>query len=225
MRLILIIFPLFFLSCTSSEKDVELEVLTKHLNAARVQIEDYDFEYIKEGELAIKQSRTVVTYKLTNHTDKTYYFNVDGYQDDEGWRDIKLDKASLIIYDEKNNRVISKRSEPSLVYDKNYFFTEYMGYSGKKKLHSKNFILHANETLYLEWYVVLPFGSLFEGIDYWVVLNNQQKYFGQVLIGSTLNKKTISRADLKTIQENHYEIYNGIIKSKNKIPVIINSSC
>lgn len=222
MRLICIIFPLLFISCTSSEKGIELEVLTKHLNAAEVGIKDYSAEYIKAEELAIEQSRTVVIYKLTNYTDKTYYFNVDGYQGDESWRDIKLDKASLIICNEKGDKVVSKRSEPSLSYDKNYIFTEYMGYSDKRNMHSKNFILHSGETLYFEWYVILPFGSLFEGVDYWVVLNNQQKYFGQVSIGSTLNKKTISRTDLKTIQENHYEIYNGVVKSTNTIPVVIN---
>lgn len=222
MKLIYIIFPLLFLSCTPSEKGIELEVLTKRLNAAELGINDYNLEYIKAEELAIEQSRTVVAYKLTNHTDKTYYFNVDGYQDDEGWRDIKLDKASLIIYDEKGNKVVSKRSEPSLSYDKNYTFTKYMGYSGKRNMHSKNFILHSGETLYFEWYVVLPFGSLFEGVDYWVVLNKQQQYFGQVVVGSAPNNKTISRTDLKTIARNHYEIFDGVVKSKNNIPVVIN---
>jgi hypothetical protein len=222
MRLIFIIFSLFFLFCTSSEKGVELEVLTKHLNAADVELKDYGMEYIKDVELAIKQSRTVVTYKLTNHTNKTYYFNVDGYQDDEGWRDIKLDKASLIICDEKGKKVVSKRNEPSLVYDANYIFSEYLEYSHVKKKHSKNFFLHPAETLYFEWYVVLPFGNLSEGVNYCVVLDKQQKYSGQVLIGSTLNKKTISRTDLKTIEENHYQIFDGVVTSNNTVPIVIN---
>ena len=60
--------------------------------------------------------------------------------------------------------------------------------------------------------------------NYQVELDPQKKYFAKILLSSNgINyKRQISRTDLKTIQENGYEVYNGVIKSKNKVPIVFN---
>ena len=87
---------------------------------------------------------------------------------------------------------------------------------------NNNFIIHAHEALYFEWFIVLPFGNMLEDINYSVKLDSTKKYYAEILMHSdTIHyKKAISRTDLKTIQENGYKIFNGTIRSKNRIPII-----
>ena len=70
-------------------------------------------------------------------------------------------------------------------------------------------------------FIILPFAKLKETINYQVVLDSNKKYFAEILLSSdsTNYKKFISRTDLQTIKANGYEVYHGIIKSKNKIPI------
>lgn len=86
---------------------------------------------------------------------------------------------------------------------------------------NQNFIIHPNESVYFEYFIVLPYGNYLEGNANWIEIDSNKKYFAEIFMNSdsTNYKKTISRVDLQTIKENGYEVYNGVIKSKNKIPI------
>jgi hypothetical protein len=97
---------------------------------------------------------------------------------------------------------------------------EYLGYKNSFII-NKNFVIYPNQTIYFEWFIFLPYGNIVESSTYTVEFNPQKKYFAEIIMNSdsTNYKKTISRVDLQTIKENGYEVYNGVIKSKNKIPI------
>jgi len=212
---------LVLFSCNSG-KTIEVETISNHINALNVKQSNYGPEYIKYDALAIEDSRTLLTYKITNYTDKTYYFNVEGYQKLAAKPEyIQINNALLVITDKNGMPVVPKVSCPSISYDPAWLYSQYLGYKYPLDYKKNNFIIFPNQSLYFEWFVVLPFGNLLEGVNYSVILDEQKKYFAQILIGSTSNRKYISRTDLRTIEENNYEIFDGILTSKNKIPVII----
>jgi len=90
-------------------------------------------------------------------------------------------------------------------------------------INPKNFVIHPNETLYFESYIILPFGDMLSNHNYEVLLDNRKKYSAVFSIhsDSTYHKKILSRTDLRTIKENGYEVFNGVVTSENEIPIII----
>lgn len=75
------------------------------------------------------------------------------------------------------------------------------------------------ETIYFEWFLNLPYGSDIQ--NFFVNFENKKEFNAEIMMfsDSTNYKKTLSRTVLQTIKENGYEVYHGIIKSKNKVPV------
>lgn len=222
MKKISFVFFILIAGC-GSQDNLELEIVTKSLNCKDVGLSQCP-KYMKMDTLAVKDSRTVVTYKLTNNTKKTYYFNLDDYDEYLHYSFINLNNACLAIYDSNGNYQKPHVSSPSGGFDRGQIHSEYLGYQYRGRLHAtnSNFIIHPNETLYFEWFVVLPFGNLSEDLNYSVVLNPKKKYYANILVHSdtTNYKLSLSRTDLKTIEDNGYEIYRGTITSKNKIPII-----
>lgn len=226
MRTFYLFFLLTLFSC-SSQKSLEIEVTTEYINSLNVSVSEYGSQYIKMDTLAVENSRTRLTFKITNYSNKTYYFNVLGYQeslDGKLMRDkIKINNALLSIYDKHGKPVMARASQPSLDFDSDMLYSRYLNYDHHIDLQNKNFIIHPDETLYFEWFVVLPFGNLLEDTNYSVILDEHKEYFAKILIGSTSNLEYISRTDLETIKENKYEIFDGIITSKNRVPIRINN--
>lgn len=138
---------------------------------------------------------------------------------------LKINSGYIDIYDNKGNYQKPRVSLPSVIglsteelYKKSLDYNDMRVYLEN----GKNFIIHPNETLYFEWFVVLPFGHLLEEANYMVNLDPKQKYYAEILVhsDSAKYKECISRTDLKTIEHNGYEVFNGTIRSKNKIPVV-----
>jgi hypothetical protein len=224
MKYLLAILFLFFISCKKKE-GLELEIITKQLNSLNVSPDKY-LDYSIKYDTVLKGATTILSYKLTNYTDKTYYFNLDSYKRDFKRLHIKVDRAYMDVTDDLNKQVLITGSIPTSAasgYPKAYLINNYLNYSPIKPNNLNNFIIHPHETLYFEWFVILPFGTIVEGHAFYVDLDAKKKYFANIFLDSdgVYYKKTLSRTDLKTIQENGYEVYNGIIKSKNKIPIII----
>lgn len=213
----------------SCEKEIELEILTKEINCLDIEASEFT-EYLKLDGLAPNGARTVIQYKITNNGNKTYYFNIDNYKNNLKYSHIMIDRAFLSI--EYNGESQSpKLRQPSSEMSADDFYLKYLNYndylSYKRGVgKSKNFILHPKETLYFEWFVILPYGNVLETTNYTIDLNSSKEYSASVFIHSdTINyKKILSRTDLKTIEDNGYEIYNGTIKSKNRIPIVFNNS-
>ncbi|MDI1256694.1 MAG: hypothetical protein PSV16_11395 [Flavobacterium sp.] len=219
MKNLFICLAVFLAGC-SSQNAIELEVLTKEINCKNVKLADYP-SYMKMDTIAVQESRTIIVYKLTNNSDKNYYFNFDGSDFKDHY--IKINKALLSISDSAGKNQKPHLSFPSGGSTDEFLYLDYLNYNYMRLSHdSKNFILHARETLYFEWFIVLPFGNMLEDVNYSVVLDPNKKYYAEVLVNSdsTNFKSSISRTDLKTIQDNGYEVFNGTIKSKNKIPIV-----
>lgn len=221
---------IFYLACVfilfscGKEKTIEVEVLTKQINAFNLKQSEYGPQYIKGDALAVEKSRTLLTYKITNHTNEVYYFNVEGYQKNNMAQEgIRVNNAALVIYDKNRKPIVPRIGHPTLNYSEDWLYSQYLNYSYEFAYKENNFVIHPDETLYFEWFVVLPFGNLLENANYSIVLNDKEKYVAKILMGSTANPKYISRTDLQTIKENHYKIYDGVITSKNTTPVVINN--
>lgn len=226
MKYIFILMTVFIIGCKSENKNnpFKLEIITKELKYKKVAINEYQ-KYIVANGVPPHEATTVITYKLKNTSNKTYYFNITDIDNQFNNEHIKIGKAYIDIYDDESKYLKPKISHPSIGETPTaWFVKESLGYSGKR-VHvnnSDNFIIHPNETLYFEFFVVLPFGHLLEDNNYWLELNPEKKYSAAIVMrsDSTKYKEIISRTDLRTIKENGYEVFNGIIKSKNKIPLV-----
>lgn len=212
---LLLIFTL--IGC-NTKPNFELEILTKEISY--LDVDNYK-EYFSAEKKAPKESQTVITYKLTNNTDDSYYFNIsDLNRKSKTDNYIQIDKAFIAFLNKNENLAIIKGR-----YLENYHtwnVLEYLDYERANFDYSKNFIIHPHETLYFEWFLVLPFGTFLEDIRYYIDLNKEESYSAELFLNSDgINyKNRISRTDLKTIEENGYKVFNGTLKAKNKIPVV-----
>ena len=221
MKYLLITIFILFTSC-DEKTDFELEIVSKQINSLNIKPEDF-YDYYKE-KIINSKAKTIVTYKLINNTESTYYFNLDG-NNKILETNLRIDRAYLIITDLNQKQIKSYSSSPSLgsesTFPNDLMILKELNYNPMKLF--KNFIIHSHETLYFEWVLVLPYGNIYEYNNYWIKdLDAQKKYFAEITLSSNgVNyKKQISRTDLQTVQDNGYKVYNGIIKSKNKVPII-----
>lgn len=226
MKYIFALLTVFIIGCNNRNEanPFELEIITKEVNYKKTDVNQYQ-HHIVANNVPPKEATTVITYKLRNTSDNTYYFNITDIDQRFSNEHIKIGSAYIDIHDNEGNYQKPKISSPSLgEIPTKWIFKESLGYSGKRVYinNNDNFIIHPNETLYFEWFVVLPFGHLLQDSNYWLELKPERKYSAEVVIrsDSTKYKEIISRTDLETIQENGYEVFNGVIRSKNKIPLV-----
>lgn len=209
------------LSCEQDEKsELELTLLSKEINCLKVNPVDY-WKFIDATDLAPANSKTVLRYKLENHSDKTYYLNIDNYNKELENNNIKADKIFLLVSDSIGNVVNAKGRQPTSENLKDILMLQYLNQKSLN-LPSKNFTIHPKEILYFEWFTILPFGNILETTNYQIKLNYDKKYFSEIVLASdsTNYKNRISESDLKTIKQNHYIVFHGKIKSVNKVPII-----
>lgn len=224
------LFPICFLfifsSCTKGQ-DIQLEIVSNEINSLVVAPEDYGDIMGSEDSLRSKkfsQAKTVVEYKLTNNSSKTYFFNIEAIQNNLIDKNcINFDKSYLIIFDKNEKEVKVKKSfgsQGETSTDELKF--ELLNYDFKYYHKNRNFIIHPNETLYFEWFIVLPFGTIIEQPVSFVNLDPNKKYEVELQMtsyNSNEAQKYLSRTELETIKTNGYEIFNGTITSKNRIPI------
>ena len=222
MKYIIACLIVIVFSCTKKE-DFELEIINKEIKS--IKLESISTEEYLKNNLLINQSKTIITYKLTNNTSKTYFFSLNRYNEEFNMKYIRVDRIYINIFNENNLNIKHKSSYPTFDSNparkltKEYEILNQLNYPFLFKFN--NFIIHPNETLYFEWFVMLPKGNEIEFPNNRVDLDSSKKYFAQIMLksDSTNYKNFISRTELKTIQENGYEVYDGIIKSKNKVPI------
>jgi hypothetical protein len=231
MRNLIVIFLVFFISCNKNDdRQLELEILSKSI----VSLKNKDnlsgmYENMKDSEL--KKSKTIIVYKLTNYSSSSYYFNLNPNSKHQGkFEGISLKNGDLCIYQNDNSGVVkinNHRINPNFdkndCYSKNLKISKFLGYpngfDSPYLQEQLNFIIHPHETLFFEWFVNLPYGN--EMQHSYVELDKNKKYYAEIVMFSdSVNYvKSVSRTTLKTIKENNYKIFHGIIKSKNKIPI------
>lgn len=218
----IVICILILLTACNKKDDLELEIITKKINSLNVKADDF-YKYYNSNFINEK-AKTIVVYKLTNNTNKTYYFNLDAYNSNLENKCIRMDRAYIRFTDSNNKIIQTYGSSPIYtsggILPNELKILKELGYNYTKKYN--NFIIHPNEVLYFEFLIVLPYGNKYEINSYWVKnFDAHKEYFAELLLNSDgVNyKNNISRVDLKTIQDNRYEVYNGILKSKNKVAI------
>lgn len=212
MKYLLLLLSVIMCGCIGHKKDdFELEFLNDEINSLVVEPSEY-LRYLKIDTPAPIKSQTILRYKLTNNTEKVYYFNVDAYTYDMETQYVKLACAWVGFKDSEGKFSLVRAREP---------YRDYVPEDSKK---TNNFVIHPNETLYFEELLVLPFGTL-KDVNYSTILDSKKQYMSEMIIYSdTLNSKhLIPRADLQTIKHNNYEVFQGVIRSRNKIPVKFNN--
>ncbi|MDV6169237.1 hypothetical protein R1T16_12450 [Flavobacterium sp. DG1-102-2] len=114
---------------------------------------------------------------------------------------IPIDKASVAFLDNNgiNVNVKGRATENNCTYVMNQYFDNNLNpYQSKNSI-----IIHAHETLYFEWFLVLPFGTFAEDIRYYIDLDKTKSYYSEFYIYSDghdyANK--ISKPDLQTIKK------------------------
>lgn len=227
MKQIILLLFLILISCTKKQ-DLDLEIISKHINCLATKKGDILSLRNQDDKQGInKNAKTIVVYKLTNNSNKSYYFNFNRHNNKLEKNLFKLNKAYIKFTDENNNDQQIRNTYVSYDASLNLLTKEVHDYLVSKELNygfiqeNQNFTIRPNESIYFEYFIVLPYGNYLEDNANWLEVDSNKKYFAEILLksDSTNYKKFISRTDLQTIKANGYEVYHGIIKSKNKIPI------
>ncbi|GEP50179.1 hypothetical protein FNO01nite_08510 [Flavobacterium noncentrifugens] len=227
----IIFLPLFIITLLGcqSNKGVELEIINQEVISLKVRPAE-TLKYFSDSTFRLK-SKNIITYKLTNNDDKTYFFNLNWYSHQlKNVNGINIGRAYLNFFDNEHKNVLTYGFSPSkgdTCYDEftksQQLTAKELGYKidGMEKFYydNNNFILYPGETLYFEAYINLPLGGEFQ--YYNARFNYKKTYKAEILMCSdSINyKKKLSRTVVRTILKNKFEVYHGIIKSKNNIPV------
>jgi hypothetical protein len=225
------ILYLFVVSC-KKKNGLELEIINKSILSLTSNNKDvYDNMH---DSVIVDKSKTIVLYRLTNYDNKSYFFNLNYFgKIYPSLNGIAINKAVIYFYKDGGNekgKIDVKFGQPnfdletqSISADRNNQVSKMLNYSicGDEKfiLDNSNFIIHPNETLYFEWFLNLPYGNTIQNA--YVKFDKEKEYSAEIeMFSDSVNyKKMLSRPILKTIEKNGYEVYHGVIKSKNRVPI------
>lgn len=209
-------FIITLISCNENNKqNLELEILNNKVETYK----DQDSTYCN-----------VLTYRLKNNTGKTYCI----LPNEESSLTYKLNCLNIenlgcvfISKDDtlKINRKFVNFSDTNFQNDLFKLFDEKskkLGYKingySKDYIDKNRFFIHPNEIIYFEKLICLPLPDKFSSrLDF----DNNKKYSLRIFIhsDSTNYKNILSRTDIRTVEDNSYEVYHGIIESVNTVPV------
>ena len=225
------LFVLTLLSCSKlsqTKNDLELEILNDTLVAF-----PYDME---------KDTINVLNYSIENKSDQIYYFKQgsgDSFLSKKIYKnglyariyDInnkEVDYSDKMFFEHQNKsdcdsicnfiqsiRVIKDIERLKESINGGYYHT-------KDKRHY--FFIHPKEKLFFKQYINLTDSLRYEDTRmYYAHLKKNVKYFSKFFIpsDSTDFKKELPTDILKTIEANKVKVYNGVIESKNKVPIKI----
>lgn len=231
MNKYLVLLSFFFLmSCTDEQGKLELEILNNEIVSCKVNKSNSPTTNLNDY---TNKSLNVIRYKLTNNSNTIYYFNknYDKIFKMPGFLNGNMsERENIAFIDEEGHTakvpfVCAYPSDSMFVYLKFRRIYEEkerkaLGYSTRGLPPKHNCIIHPGETLYFESYMHLP-DDKSESDNSHFVFDERKKYKMkiQVYSDSTNYKKTISKSDVATIKENHYVVFNGIITSKNEVPL------
>lgn len=107
-----IVFLLFLTGCNNiNNNNLDLEIISKKLNYIVVDPNEY-YNYMTNS-IELKKSKTIIVYKLINNSDKTYYFNLDSYNQNLEESAVKISRSFVSIIDNSNNKVKVYNSSPT----------------------------------------------------------------------------------------------------------------
>ena len=217
MKKYILLFVLVCLcSCSNKSKGLELEILNKEIISSKS---------------INNKAKTIITYKLTDYDDRNYYFN--SYSMSKLIWKLKGTQINntFVCFTDENN-IDAKCGNKSILYNEDYSVYQKIKYEEENKevkeldykipgfyktiIDKNNFYIHKGESIYFEYAMYLP-----DSNGFYIEFDINKKYLTelQLFSDSTNYKKILSRTVLRTIKENGYEVYHGIIKSKNKVPI------
>ncbi|OCB75408.1 hypothetical protein [Flavobacterium crassostreae] len=225
--IVLSALPLF-IRCNKTDKknDLELSLLNENI-----------VSYSKNSD---KDSINIVKYSLKNNSNEIFFINNLTEQDLLSKTAVYKNGVNLRIYDDKNiesKYEIKRYRHQDLETEKgiNFMFEDFNVNESRLRnktnlkyfgLYERNniFFIHPNETIFFYYTINLNKPINFDAVRQgYVSLDSNKKYYSKLSIASdSSNYKNVLPNDiLKTIEANNVKVYNGIIESKNKVPIKI----
>lgn len=237
---------LIIISCGKPEDKLELTLLNNKIFCINNMSPSNDEEILKllnKNDTTYNNlSKNILTYRLTNKSDKKYFIvlndnNLTTLECDSLMKTKIKDKInyynqiafnlysnSTIINGEQNLFVASSNGDFGCELFQNLEFVKDAKklYDNRitifyKEVLENSFVLHPHETKYFTSIVNLPFRL--DGSSWHSLINGKTNYASLTLVNH--KKKTesmLSKNQKKEIKENGYVIFDGIIES-NKVPV------
>ncbi|QSB26177.1 hypothetical protein [Flavobacterium sp. CLA17] len=217
----IILFLCFFslFSCIDKSKNTSLclELVDKEVNTL-----------IVDNKLEI----VTANYKIKNNSDTIYLIKKSVSFEADSKRSIISNKLYFRVFD-SNNKELNYKIKPLLINDSLHkFLLDKENFENKilKKWNNQKFkdiendiiIIHPNETLYFQEIINLNEPSAFFPIrNYYTELGKNKKYYLKMEIKSDSSDlyQSLPKYIQETIKENNVKVYNGIIESKNKVPI------
>jgi hypothetical protein len=238
MKNYLLLTFIILLSCNKrvEKEELELIVLNKHIISYGYSRKDHkDFDSLN------KKTNNIIEFKLTNNGSKIVYFNRGFLYSDvlqknyvPGNLSGKWFVNSIFInnynefsnnssyFNHKNEKIQDfidyyRKKDEDLLKSLNYDYSKYNTFCLKS-----NFAIHPGETIFFEYPLHLPYDNLDLDNSNFVFKKGKEYFFKiQIFSDSTNLEKYLTRTDIKTIQENNYKVYHGVLESKNMVKVKI----
>lgn len=230
IKVLLFFLGIYFLSGCNNKATVlnnDLEIIFEN---------DTLFTYSNKS---VKDTVNIIRYMIKNNSSNIYYIN----QLVRGSKIFKVgvykNGVNILVFDEKgkeikyeHRRIYYNNVNTELFY--NFLMREadstrtWLGYKSGLDyfeafdLQNKRVFIHPNEELFFEYPIFLKSWKEYDGNRLgFANLSTDKKYFCKISISSdSLNYKNVLPRDvLKTIEVNKVKVYNGLLESKNKVPI------
>lgn len=210
------------------------ELVLTILNDTIYSLDSDNFNYQDiANEKYISKGKNIIKFKIKNNSNHKIYFNFSfDYKRRKKHKLIPSLLGDILILDSGEKEVNFKSNSGgifdtnNLLYARDDFFIEKMGY---KKIYqpdftikkNSNFVIHPDEIKYFETYTYLPLGDDF--VRFKAPINKNEDFFLKIiLISEALDKKSnLTESELKNIEVNNYEVFDGELISTNKVPIKI----
>jgi len=223
-KFIILALPILFLGCQKTEKSNTLELTL---------LNDTIVSFPKGSN---KDSINIIKYSLKNNSNQIYFINNLTEQQSLSKTGIYKNGTNLFVYNTKNvqsNYEVKRHIEENAEDCVHFMMEDFtingsrLGYRHNLKyfgLNKRNnmFFIHPNETVFFEYSLNLNKPIDYDGVrSGFVNLNANEKYYCKLAIASDSSnyKYVLTRDILETIKQNNAKVYNGVIESKNKVPI------
>lgn len=242
MKYIVMLLFITILSCNSQDKtnksDLKIEIInTEFISRSNLNEESaHNFSSFKNfayDSLPVNK----INFKIKNEGAKKYVFFIKKELDDL-WRGncelriyndkIKIEPTYLGWATQHTMKHISMKKfmvemkTDSLKYEmSNTYLKEKVGVEKLAFYREMSYVvIHPNETKYFTYYRTLPVYTQNFDSHYIYILNPNENYYCELSLynDSKVLKKYLTINQLKEIEDNHYVLFNGEIKS-NKVPI------
>ncbi|WP_130735244.1 hypothetical protein [Flavobacterium sp. J27] len=223
-NVILMIFLLLFICSCNKNEDIYIEILNDNLYT-------FDNSYKKD-------TINVVKFKVVNNSNKKYYINQISFNEIYNRPSISYKGIDIRLFDSSGKEVkylpnFSRDNDLDLncrVYQTSLIESQSkrLGYNKVLQYYAlfdkiSNFYIYPSEEKYFEFAINLSKGNVTKplGNRIYADIQRNKNYYATVSMvsDSAGYKNNLPNDILMNLEKNNIEIFNGIIKSKNKVDV------